>query len=630
MRSQPRRLAALLAVLFAGATGCDGCPGSKPYTPYTLDDGPAGSASGASPGAPANPSTAAQDDAGSFAAVQAVPAPGDGKSWTIEQGAVVAAPAGRAFTLGLVLDVDGDGKRDLVAWAQAPDGMRGELTFAPGARPGEGRTIAALPGDLSIQGCSPRSSLAQVGPRSIAFDFAPQCGPGASGRATRWVAVLRFGASKGPELAAELRVGALPEGESLDIAVDARDRDGDARDDIAARLTLSGGLRPFSGAVGPYPSLPPVSAVVAFFDRPAGMSRDPSEPEASLQAFAAGLMPDARKKDTAPKVAPAVHQLRRLWSILCDESGRALITTSAGPVRCGDPRSLEEAFMAEATAGFARGDAGKALAAIGRLDALPSLSDARKKEIQKLLAKNAPASTYQLVHRAAAVPASPAAPGWGPLTFDAGGDLLVRTAGGVVRVDRTSLAEAPASMASWPSPLAGEGPFAKNGWVLAGVEQRCDSPTLLAVAQEGEADRASVTLPILGPVTARGLAAHGRCTSIDRVPVAPIAISQELGLLFAVGPEVIALKRQGPSTVVSLVSLPIDTSIEQPPGGARSPEGATVVLPTSRGLLITTAGGSTRLWSAPELEQASACTPASGAARIACVGGGTALLYEAR
>lgn len=653
-------LAAAIAAVSIGA-GCDGCPGGKPYTPYTLTDAapigsaaPSGGASGEAPtsagasssasdaGAPSDAS--APPSAPTFAAIPAEAAPGDGKVWSAPPDIDAKAPVGRAFSLGLLLDVDGDGKRDLVAWTQAPDGLRGELRFIAGGASGEGQTIAALPGDLSTKACSPRAALAQVGPRSIAFDFTPQCPP--AQRATRWVALVRLGnqgegaAKRAPELGLEIRLAAPPSGESLDILVDGSDRDGDGRDDIAAKITLSGGLRPFSGAVGPYPSLPQASAVVAFLDRPTGLSRDPSEPSASLSAAIVGVLADAKKRETAGKVAPAVHQIRRLRSMICDEGGKALVTTSAGPVVCDDTRDVEGASIALATAAATKGDPARALAAIGRLDARGSsapLSDARKREIIKILGKAAPLVSYQLAHRSAAAPKVEPL-GWSPLAFEEGGDLLVRTGEGVTRVERATFAEAPADVAAWPSTLVSEGSGgAGDAWVLAGVEQRCDAPTLVALVEDAGAKgepserRTSIALPILTPINARGMPSGGRCSAIASVPVTPIAATGDLGLVFSIGSEIVGLKRQRGAAVVSLVPSPLDATAAgaAQKGAARSPDGATIALPTSRGLLVIT-GTSARLWSGPEMEQALGCVPSSGGGRVACVSGGAALIYDAR
>ena len=642
MRHQ--RPAASLAVVAALLGGCDGCPGSKPYTPYTMTDQPGPDGGGGAGGAIAAEETdAAAPDASTapaFDPILAATAPGDGKAWALNPGVEVAAPAGRTFRVGLTVDADGDGTPDLLVWAQAPDGLRGELLFASGARPGEPRTIVALPTDVSARGCSARTSLAQVGPRAVALDVAPQCGAVAKPPASRWVAMARLGGSpdgsappRPPELALEIRVGPLAPGEDIGVSVDTRDRDADGRDDIAAKLTLTGTMRPFSGAVGAFPTVPPVSASVAFLDRPAGLSRDPSEPEASLSSFVVekGLLASAKKKDTADRVAAAVHQIRRFRALVCEESGRAAVTTSAGSIRCGDPSSLAEASLAEATAAFTLGDPARALAAVGRLDALPALGDARKKDILKLLGKGAPYAKVEVVHRAAAVPVTSAGLGYGPLTFDAGGDLLVRTADGVTRIDRTSFAETPAGVAAWPTKLVA-GAFA-----LTRVEQRCDSPTLIAIfdsaSDDSSASGVESPLPLFSNVTARGLPGYGRCTPIASVPVTPLGWVPELGLVVGIGPDLVAVKKQPEATVVSLPKLPLPAPLDVgsvPAGAARSPDGATIAVPTSRGLLVAPAGGAAKLWTGQEIEQASACTPSAGGARVACVGGGAALIYKLR
>ncbi|XYH98094.1 hypothetical protein ACMHYB_61870 [Sorangium sp. So ce1128] len=268
-RSCSKLLRALLPLL--AATGCDGCPSSKPYTPYTLGSAtPSGSPpplGGVAPGAvDAGPEAGAPDAAAPprFAVVPSVPAPAGGKQWSLEGGAVVAAPTGRTFETGLLLDVDGDGARDLVVWARSPDGLRGELLLAPAARPQALRTLTALPGDLAAQGCTPRVALSQIGPSALAFDFAPQCGAdhrAASAGATRWLAVIRLpgsaaGAGAPPELALELRLRTPPPEEALSAALEVADRDADGRDDLLVTLGLSGALRPFS-APRPFPAPPP-------------------------------------------------------------------------------------------------------------------------------------------------------------------------------------------------------------------------------------------------------------------------------------------------------------------------------------------------------------------------------------
>src|SRR5687767_7959543 len=139
------RLAALL--LTAASAGCDGCPGGKPYTPYVLDAGGATEAG-------------TVDEAGSsgatFVPAAAKQAAEGGARWSLD-GETIDAPVGRVFDTGLELDVDGDGRRDLLAWARSPRGARGELVLRRGGRDEAPRVVAAPPGDVvDAPGCGAR------------------------------------------------------------------------------------------------------------------------------------------------------------------------------------------------------------------------------------------------------------------------------------------------------------------------------------------------------------------------------------------------------------------------------------------------------------------------------------------
>lgn len=631
--------------------GCDGCPDRKPYTPYTITGKPSASDAG---DADAQAAQAADVDAGadaaappSFAVVNAEHAEGDGSSWTFgDPKTTVNAPAGRQFSLGFVLDADGDGSTDLIAWAKAPDGQRGELVFVPGRAPSTVQTVFALPADVSARGCESRTSLSQVGPRALLFDVGTRMPCGSKKTASRWAAVVRFGkqsadaAPKAPELALEVRVGALQAGEEVSVSAETPDIDGDGRDDIRARLTLVGTFKPFSGAVGPYPSVPNTSAAIAFFDRPAGLSRDPSEPEASMALAAAETWASAKKKDTAPSVFAAAHQLRRLHSLLCSGSSAAAVSTSAGPIDCGAPRSLEENALGEAQAAFTLGDPIRAFAAVARFDGLPSPSDAHKRDMANLIARHAPKAKVSLVYRAQTAPLSFEPPSYAPISFDAGGDLLVASENALTRIDRGTLAESQATQSVWPKRLttgAGDGSL---GHALKRVEQRCDSAVLIAVFQEADladgdpsAKPSEVLLPIVASVNAHGFPAFERCAALPSIPVVPYGDVPELGLLFAVGSELVAVKKQGASQVASLVKWPLPPPLEEHPvaaGAARSPEGATVVVNGGRGRLVTSMGGSSKLWASQDMDANGVCVPSTGGARIACAANGAAVILEAK
>jgi hypothetical protein len=611
-----------LAILSLPAAACDSCHSSKPYTPYTLGDAPSAAPSAAP--VDAGLPVLAPVDAGplldasaaaAFTPIKGAAPPGDGRSFPLD-GRTVDAPAGRTFATGVAADLDGDGKQDLLAWARAADGLRGELLVSLASSPAETRVVTALPEGLVGPGCTSTASLTQVGARTILLDFEPRCAMRA--KAVRWLAVVRVPSPGAlPAIGLELRLASPFEGETIQITGDARDRDGDGRDDITLKLALGGAPRPLpfkdAGA----------AATLAFFDRPAGLSRDPGEPEASLKAIAASLVADGRRKTSAPRVAGAAFALRRLHQILCEESGRSLVSTNAWPIRCGDNRVLEDAAIAEVEAALNLGDAVLALAALARLDAFGP----RRKDVEALVARSVPSLAARSLHTTRAAPAVLPSPAHGPLAFDAGGDLLVHTVDSVIRVDHASFTEARVDAAIvWPTRLAASGDA--PSWTLTGVEQRCDEAVLLAhfdTHKSGEPGKHDLPLPITVPV---------RCSPVARLSVDLLGASAQ-GMLAAVAGEVIALPAVDPPRPVLAESFAPAPGVPVPLGVARSPDGATVAIPTARGVLVLNAKGTGRavtakLWTGLDGDGAQLCVPSDGGARLACVIKGAAAIYEAK
>jgi hypothetical protein len=587
---------ALLALLPA----CDGCHGGKPYTPYTLTDTPP-SASTAPSAAPPPPPA----DGGTFAAVPATPAPGDGTRWPLEGGAV-EAPPGHAFAQGLVMDMDGDGKPDLLAFARAPDGLRGELWFASGKAPAEGRIVAALPADLAAPGCTAEAALSLIGPRTAALDFAPRCPARIREKAVRWIAAARF-TSELPEITLEIRAGAPNEGETLQVALDGRDRDGDGRYDVAVTFTLA--------------SSASATASLAYFDRPAGLSRDPTEPEASFKALGAALIADGRKKTTAPRIPAAAYTARRLQAMLCEDAGgKPLITTNAGPIRCGDVHLAEESTIAEIEAALNLGDPVGAIAALDRLDAL----GARRKDVDTLVAKSIPSIAGTLVRATAAIPALETPPAFSPLAFEPDGSLLVHTKDGVVRADKTTFAETAVDPApAWPKRLAWPASDAPS-WTLTDVDE-CGGRSG-PIAAFNKPDVLFHALPVQPYV---------RCASdISRPPVDMLGTTSQ-GLLFAFRGNVMAVAAQLPVRVSVADTFAAAPGAPVERGTARSPNGGTIALRVSRGVLVAVLKGtgrnaSAKLWTTPLVDGANACVPSDGGERLACVTAKGAAIYEAR
>lgn len=613
----PPTVLALVAIAAALGAGCEGCRDRKPYTPYTLASSAtvtaAASAAGSAPTAAAAEDAGLPDPGDAGVVAVGVAPPGDGKSWAIDDRTTIEAPTGRAFASGLVADLDGDAHPDLLAWARSPDGLRGELVYATAAAPSQLQTIAAMPPELGGRQCAPAAVLSRLGARTAALDLDLRCREH-DGRATEWIAVVALGGEglRAPELRLELRLGGggspAPE-----VAVAAKDEDGDGRDDVTLTFTAPKG----DGAT-PAPAKEP-TAIARFFDRPAGLARDASEPEASLRAQADALLALARGKHP-PDLAADAAALRRLHDLLCAE--HPAVTTGAGPLSCGDGRAVDVAWLAEGASAIVRRDLPAAIEVALALDRRHG-DAATRKELERALAKAVPARAATLVHRVAATPdAGDGA--LGPLRFETTGALLVRTSDGVVRVDPATFEEQPASdVPAWSTALAP----GSASYALEAIAEACDPPSLTAT-WKATADGATAPGPVSLPLAA-GVDENGRtvdaCAPIPHVRATPIDVADGR-LVLAVGTHVLALTSAGDRW--SAAPARVESRLGAAPGTARSPDGGAVVLPTPRGLLVLD-GKRAHLLTGDATEGVSACTAAKGGARVACLQGGAAVILAA-
>jgi hypothetical protein len=431
-----------------------------------------------------------------------------------------------------------------------------------------------------------------------------------TGAPDRWVAIV----SSEPSTAVRLAATVLdpPGAPALTIDADVSDRDADGRPDIALRVTLEGGGAPLEPG-------PRISATLAWLDRPAGLSRDAGATEASFSALAASAMLRAARSRDAPVVPQFVGQARALWRAVCAEAGspRVVGVAGTGAISCGSAKALEEIGLAEVRAYSVQGDPLRAALALDRAERPPAArSTTRAAEAQGWVTQLAPVALARLVRPVAAVPleASPRELSWGPLAFEPGGKLVVRTRAGPVRVDpETGDETAAESAADWKGAVTS--PDGSLRWIEA--YDPCDGVAVHATFSDHD-DLRDVALPILPPLGDRCGGSRG--AAVQAVPLAWSGVGLEAivdGEPVLVSPEV--------GRASKLASI-----VEQrgSRGAPVSPNGKTAVVPTDSGLLVRTSTERARLFRAPELDgtyaDQRACSVSDDARHVACVRAGKA------
>jgi hypothetical protein len=616
-RSRPALVALALAT-----TGCKACKDDHPYVPYTIDEASAPTAMAAIDASGALP----EADAGSFRAREAGVAPKDSTRWTLD-GLDLVAPPARVFLAGLTGDFDGDGAVDAAALV-APSstdtvavdvdaGPRAsELVLYRGTHGGTlaaPQTIASPPPFVFSPACAPKNRLAQVGRHTLLVETGATCA--SPDTASRFVAALVIGA----DVAMHFRATLVdpPEAPLLSVDVDAADRDGDGLDDVSLRVTLEGGSPPFEPG-------PRVGATVRWFDRPAGMSREPDEPDASLHALASLAAARAVKPKDAPAVPRFVEQVRWLYRALCVEGGapRVVDLLNAPALSCGASRGLEEAGLAETRAYAVSGDAARAIAALDRAQLPPAThTSSRTADAQGWITQLAPiVGPPSALRAAAAVPQIERgrAPAWGALAFEPNGKLLVRTADGVARLDPAQGDEGGAEgVGAWRAGVVS--PDGAYRWIEA--YDACDGVALHATfAPTASGDPRDIPLPVTPPLGARCARAGARG---EPASITPIAWGTR-GLEAIVAGEPVLVSPD------LMRATPLLASLDQPTtlGAPRSPNGRVLVTATTMGLLVH--GARWHLFRAPELEggylDVRDCAVSDDASRVACVRGGRAFV----
>lgn len=579
--------AALLLALPGALLGCDGCQKEKPYTPFGVTSA---LPSVELPVAPPPPPSA-KPESGSFAPALVAP-PGSRK---LRMGELtLQAPPKYVFDQALVL---GDGEtQQAVAWLRAePDARQVPpgilMAYSPS---GQARQVMTLPSFVPVApGCVNATRLVQTGASSVLIDTVATCPPGLAARMPVEAVSVVAPASERAEVLT-LRVAAPAPGEALNIDEDSSDRDGDGRADVKLVFTLTspGGAK--------------ASAILAFVDRAAGVSRDAAEPRASLTLAAKAIL-----AKTGPSASAEVDAVRRLLGSLCAEGATPRVFDAEGSgIRCGDLGGVIDTLArADALSRLAAKDALGAVSVLTRSDwYFKRLSADAEKAISKELTKRllGVSPTAQLL---TARPKTTKGPHWSPLWFEQDGALLVQGDAGVVRVSRDGSSELPvdpdAGTPAWPLDVTDS-----SGRRLSGSLCLCDSSEVqLGLTDASGAPQPGLPTRLLSP---RPGGCKGRFACPDPVPVAS-------------GPEGFSVLLAG------VLAEPAKLGAALPsPGSARSPDGAWLVASTPLGLVVT--GSAQELWKLPDApvdaRHAQDCVVANDRAAVACVSDGRVVLLK--
>jgi hypothetical protein len=426
------------------------------------------------------------------------------------------------------------------------------------------------------------------------------------------VFVVRLPAGAGapvPQIAFDAEVVDPREAPKLALQAELADRDGDRLDDVTLRLTIDG-----EGGT------PPATARLAFFDRPAGPSRDDDEPEASLHALAGLAATRATKGKDPAGALGLVSQVRALYRAACAEGGAPRITKihGASAVSCGPSKALEAAGVVEVRALAARGETLRAFAAAEAAQAPPATKTKDKTtELQKALAEAAPplqATGVRVLH-APVDRANDQRPEWGPLAFEPSGKLLVRHGTSVVRFDPATGDEQPADAPPWKDEVVS--PDGKTRWLEA--YHACEGVALHAtLAQTADGDIADVVLPVAPRLGKACSGARGEPSLT--VPIAWSA--RGLEALVAGQP---VLVKSDPRDPPEASLLPAFLDEVAPAGSPRSPGKSAIAIGTSTGVLVRGGAARPSVWAlvkSPDLEpyaELRHCTAADDGTKVACV-----------
>ncbi len=586
--------------LTLGAPGCDSCRNDHPYVPYAIPTAPSVDAPVALAAGSVAP-TAGPADGGQQAPPQAT-------VWE-RDGLRLRAPEGRHFERGLFADLDGDGRVDAVCVLRVDATPR---TFEVHAFRGgtEAAPVRVLTTELSmLPEAAGVHALTRVGARGVLVEVSAE--PTASFAQSRRFALIELSPSAARPPAAVTRlsftVADPPGAPRLGIHPVSADRDGDGVGDLTLTLTVD--------SADPTP----LTAQLVWLDRPAGLSRDPDEPRASLlvHARAASTLTRAPRAKEATQALALVRSTQALARAACAELPGARLSgfTGGAAPECDAGATLEELALAEVKAHAALGRPFAALGAMLRWRG-PFVPRSKEKlrEAERAVDAVAKPVAPRLVRVLRAAPLAPKrhVPSFAPIAFASASELDVLVAGGVVRADLESGAERESPVPAWPTAVA-----RADGTRLVEVYDGCrGAPRRATFAPMGEGDGHDLAVPL-------ELAFAPPCAAPRGEPVEVMPIGWgPAGLELFVAGEPIAFD-------AALTRAVLPTQLAEQPGArgaARSPDGRSLVIATDLGVIVRGPLGTRRVRAARGAEafvegRPRTCVVNDGASRVACLEG---------
>ncbi|APR99609.1 hypothetical protein BCY86_02130 [Pajaroellobacter abortibovis] len=523
----------------------------------------------------------------------------DGGTWKIQNRSVFPVSLERPLVSGITCDWQGNGVQDGFALARGPldeggfdilfyrigEEEKKEESEVPNALEGlKPYVVAQVPLINPAPSCIPFERLAPLGQTALLIEVGYTCPSMSAYQKVHWFGVLRFG------MPPQLRwSGAMydPSG-SLPVTVElkSRDEDRDGVEDLILRVTAESPPLPFIAAL-------PLSLLVQWLDRPAGMSRIQHEPIHSLGILVKGLMSRASDPKQAPSVIAEVQQIRTLYGALCMEGGRPRIVGILGvdQFQCGGIELLQEAEMAEVRAFAALEKPLAMLMSLERLyktaGGLPTLRDIPA--WGRSLFSIRQAASVRLLDVVAAP--KPSFPAWSSLAFDHDRYVQVHTSeGALLRVNPdTGESEVIKDKTPWDSRVLS--PDGALQWER--VDGFCTGAPLRAVfkhtrvvgGEEGgeELSPLELILPAVAPFKVKCDGSE-HTQGKDTIPLG----WTPTGLEAMVAGHL--LRMEVPMKRVTLLSSP--SSVFPPPfGSSRSPNGKLWIYPSEYGFLILGKGG---------------------------------------